>query len=466
MRASHLAIAIALATINACADTRDDDAATGVGSATAADDGESSSDPGSASADDDDDDDGDDAPATDDAADSSGGDDTSPAACSFALGCLVPHDVPDGVGVGSDAPVGCGDGPFALAHSISVASYADPEAPRSMPLLADLDDDDNVDLVVNFRKASVGLVFPGLGTGAFAATPAQLAGGIFAGGWGGDLGDVDSDGKLDVVVGDHARGAWAWRNAGAMSFVEARTGLPPDALFSGAGLGDFDGDGALDALFGADQFGSGVRSFAGDGAGGWTESTAPAIAAANLGSILAGDLDGDGDLDAAIFGKASASIDAFVATNDLGTWSVAGPLPGPGVAGGLADPVQGSLGDIDCDGDLDLAAGGFVYRNDAGAFASPIAVDGSHIAHLADMNGDGHLDLVTHDATTGLSLHLGDGVGGFALDSASGLPDAATAPILDDPYGIDVGDLDGNGSLDVVRIAGFAGDYRVESWVR
>jgi hypothetical protein len=29
-----------------------------------------------------------------------------------------------------------------------------------------------------------------------------------------------------------------------------------------------------------------------------------------------------------------------------------------------------------------------------------------------------------------------------------------------------VGDLDGNGSLDVVRIGGFAGDYRVETWVR
>jgi hypothetical protein len=250
-----------------------------------------------------------------------------------------------------------------------------------------------------------------------------------------------------------------------MNFVEARAGLP-DALFSGAGLGDFDGDGALDAIFGADQFGSGVRSFAGDGAGGWSETTAPTISAANVGSILAGDLDGDGDLDAALFGKVSAAVDAFVATNQGGTWSVSGPLPGPGVAGGLADPVQGSLGDVDCDGDLDLAAGGTVYRNDGGSFGTPIAVDGARIAHLADMNGDGQLDLVTHDAASGLALHLGDGAGGFSLDASAGLPDAATVPILDDPYGIDVGDLDGNGSLDIVRIGGFAGDYRVESWVR
>ncbi|HET6582901.1 MAG TPA: VCBS repeat-containing protein, partial [Nannocystaceae bacterium] len=136
------------------------------------------------------------------------------------------------------------------------------------------------------------------------------------------------------------------------------------------------------------------------------------------------------------------------------------------VAGGLADPIQGSLGDIDCDGDLDLAAGGVVYRNDAGSFGSPVAVDGAGIAHLADMNGDGQLDLVTHDASVGLALYLGDGAGAFTRDGAAGLPDAATAPVLDDPYGIDVGDLDGNDSLDIVRIGGFAGDYRVEAWVR
>jgi len=453
---------LVIATLSACSDTRVDADPPTTGVSAGDDDGtEGSEGPASAeSAGDDEDSSG-----ADESADSSAGDDTSPASCSFAPGCLVPHAIGAGIGVGSDAPVGCGDGTFALAHGISVAMFADPEAPRSMPLLADMDDDGALDLVVNFRKASAGLVFPGLGTGAFTNSPAPLAGGIFAGGWGGDLGDVDSDGRIDVVLGDHARGAWAWTNAGAMSFVAARTGLP-DALFSGAGLGDFDGDGALDALFGADQFGSGVRSFAGDGAGGWLETAAPAIAAANLGSILAGDLDGDGDLDAVAFGKAGAAVDAFVATNDGGSWSVSGPLPGPGVAGGLADPVQGSLGDIDCDGDLDLAAGGMVYRNDAGGFAAPIAVDGSRIAHFADMNGDGHLDLVTHDASVGLALWLGDGAGAFIRDTASGLPDAATAPVLDDPYGIDIGDLDGNGSLDIVRVGGFAGDYRVESWVR
>jgi hypothetical protein len=457
--------ALAIATLSACSDTRgsEDPPATG-GSATDDDTTAGSESPASDETLDDEDADAD-SSATDDPADSSGGDDTSPAACSFAPGCLAPHAIADDIGAGSDAPVGCGDGTFTLAHAISVAMFADPEAPRSMPLLADLDDDGTLDLVVNFRKASVGLVFPGLGTGAFTNSPAPLSGGIFAGGWGGDLGDIDDDGRIDVVLGDHARGAWAWTNAGAMSFVEARSGLP-DALFSGAGLGDFDGDGALDAMFGADQFGSGVRSFAGDGAGGWIETTAPAIAAANLGSILAGDLDGDGDLDAVAFGKAGAAIDAFVAINDGGNWSVSGPLPGPGVAGGLADPVQGSLGDIDCDGDLDLAAGGVVYRNEAGGFTAPIAVDGSRIAHFADMNGDGQLDLVTHDASVGLALWLGDGGGAFARDTASGLPDAATAPVLDDPYGIDIGDLDGNGSLDIVRVGGFAGDYRVESWVR
>jgi hypothetical protein len=191
----------------------------------------------------------------------SAADDTGPApACEFAPGCHAPTDPASDRGLNSDAPAGCGDGSFTIRASLSVASYADPEAPRSMPLVGDLDGDGDGDLVVNFRKASVGLVFSGNGDGTFGPQPAQLTGGLFAGGWGGDLGDFDGDGVLDVVLGDHVRGARAWRNGGSMSFVASQSGLPPEnQLFSGAGVADVDGDGDLDALFGADQFGSGVR---------------------------------------------------------------------------------------------------------------------------------------------------------------------------------------------------------------
>lgn len=418
--------------------------------------------------------DDDDPPAEDsseDSAEESGEADStgSAPACSFAPGCYAPEPLATDRGIGSHIPVGCDGGDFRLAHAITVSQYADPEAPRSVPLLGDLDGDGAIDLAVNFRKASVGLVFRGLGDGRFDASPAPLAGGIFAGGWGGDLGDLDGDTALDVVLGDHARGAWAWRNAGAMSFVEARTGLPPDGLFSGAGLGDIDGDGVLDALFGADQFGSGVRAFAGDGQGGWSELAAPAVDASGVGSFAFGDVDGNGDLEAVAFGGAGSGIDAFVLDYAAGAWSVLAQVPGVAPNEGIADPRQGALGDVDCDGDLDLAVGGAIAIGQGGTFGPATAVDAAAIARLADMNGDGFLDLVTHDPSVGLALYLGDGSGTQWTPAAVGLPglDYLLGGVpLDDSYGIAIADLDGNDALDIVRIAGFAGIYFVEAWVR
>ena len=389
--------------------------------------------------------------------------------CDIAIGCHEGAPVV-GAGVGAVVPIGCGGEQFALAQSIDVGAYADPEAPRSVPMLGDLDDDGALDLVVNFRKAGAGYVLAGNGAGSFTEPPAAaLDGGLFAGGWGGELGDIDADGTPDVLFGDHTRGGRAWVSLGNMSFGEARNGLPDSVYFSGGGLVELDGDGNLDALLGADQFGSGATVYLGDGAGTWMPTTSPSIPGSNLGQFVPADYDGDGDLDVFAFGKSGPGVTAFVLRNDAGALSVAGQFSG-GTGISNADPVQGDIGDVDCDGDLDIAAGGTVYLANAGTWALGATADESKVSHLADMNGDGHLDLVTHDPATGLALYLGDGTGtGFTLDATSGLPaadDLSHGAALDSAYGIDIGDLDGNGALDIVRIGGFAGPYHVDVFVR
>ncbi|HWB75889.1 MAG TPA: VCBS repeat-containing protein [Nannocystaceae bacterium] len=452
----------------ACGDTRDEGTATSIGTAVTNDasSGSEGSDPSDES------DEGESeagSEAGDSGVDESDSGGPSAEHCEFAAGCHMPSALQSDRGVASHVQIGCGGDAFRLATSLSVAAYADPEAPRSVPLLADVDGDGNVDLVVNFRKASVGLAFHGNGDGTFDPTPGTLAGGIFAGGWGGDLGDIDGDGALDVVFGDHARGAWAWRNTGALSFSESRSGLPDGPLFAGAGLGDLDGDGTLDALFGADQFSSGVYAMKGGG-GTWSALPMPVVDGASIGDFAFGDLDGDGDLDAVGFGRGTAAIDAHVLVNDgAGALAQSALLGGGGTPGGLADPVQGALGDVDCDGDLDIAAGGTIQLGDAGTFAVGASVDVAVIAELADMTGDGHLDLVTHDAVTGLAVYVGDGSGTAFASLDAALPDASYTiggVPLDTPYGIAVADLDGSGALDIVRIGGFGAGYWVESWVR
>lgn len=74
---------------------------------------------------------------------------------------------------------------------------------------------------------------------------------------------------------------------------------------------------------------------------------------------------------------------------------------------------------------------------------------------LADLNGDGHLDVVTPNPHT-VAVQLGDGTGRFS--SASAL-DSRAMP----PFSTTVGDFDGDGILDVAAGSGEAAG-RIMVW--
>lgn len=189
-----------------------------------------------------------------------------------------------------------------------------------------------------------------------------------------------------------------------------------------------------------------------------------------LSSAAAGDYDGDGDLDIFAFGHGGGTImDAYVYRNDGGGFAevLAAAIPGQSV--GTADPVQGSIGDVNCDGAIDILAGGTVLLASGGSWSIATSVDGAQIGHLADMNGDGHLDVITHDASVGLALYLGDGTGtGWTAQAGLGLPDAAyqAGGAMGRAYGIDVGDVDNSDNMDIVRLAEFGADFVLEVWSR
>src|SRR5688572_10047941 len=121
----------------ACADERDP-AAEGTSLTAPATSGMDSDPAGTDTNDDanDDDDPSDDDPSEDEG-ESSGADDSTgePLACTFAPGCYTPEAPASDRGIGSHIPVGCDGGEFRLAHAITVSQYADPEAPRSVPLV-------------------------------------------------------------------------------------------------------------------------------------------------------------------------------------------------------------------------------------------------------------------------------------------------------------------------------------------
>jgi hypothetical protein len=393
-------------------------------------------------------------------------------------------------GLASFSPPGCDGGGFSLAWTYELVS----DGAKAVPQLADLDGDGLVDLIVNPRKLPSAIVFRGDGTGQFDAGAYLPAGGIFAGGWGIDLGDVDGDGRLDLAAGDHVAGALAWRNGPAMAFALSAGGLPA-GTFNGVGLADLSGDGRLDALFGADQFDNGFELRLGDGAGGWTAAAPAGLPAYNAGGgpvnsghFAFADYDADGDLDVFAFGQRSGGISAFVYRNDGGAaaFSAVAELAG-GTGNLIGNPVEGGVGDVNCDGALDVAAGGSIWLGApggaAGTWTLGATVDDASISHLGDADGDGLLDLFTH-GTAGLRLWINGGDGTTWTLRDAGLPDETHVPAglgggdavypLGDAYGIDLADLNGDDRLDVVRvlrsgrIVGFStfDQCFVEVWLR
>ena len=165
-------------------------------------------------------------------------------------------------------------------------------------------------------------------------------------------------------------------------------------------------------------------------------------------AIASADFDGDGDLDLAI---ASDGGQNLVYLNDgSGVFSSANAIPfGTGVDASSCLAV----GDIDNDGDPDIAIGNrfevnVVYINDgnasfsAGGTFGPRTDDTRALA-LGDLNADGHLDLVVANFGQQNLIHFNDGAGDFS-QSAVGF-----GPGFDDSTAVAIGDIDADDALDI-----------------
>lgn len=113
-------------------------------------------------------------------------------------------------------------------------------------------------------------------------------------------GDVDGDGRCDLYFCGLDSENALYRNLGQWKFeqvAEASGVACPGQDSTGAAFSDVDGDGDLDLLVAS--LGSGVRLFANDGKGRFTERTVEAGLQSKAGStsMALADIDGDGDLD-------------------------------------------------------------------------------------------------------------------------------------------------------------------------
>jgi len=268
------------------------------------------------------------------------------------------------------------------------------------------------------------------------------------------VGYFDGNANPDLAVTNHnSNNVTILLGDGNGNFAEA-AGSPVSvgAGPSSIAAGDFNADGNTDIAV-ANKNSDSVSILLGDGVGGFSIASGSPIIIGNLPKhLVAGDFNKNGIQDLAVANAGSNTVSILLG-NGGGGFSQAPGLP---ISVGTS-PSSVVKGDFNADNIPDLAVANAVSNSvtillgdGEGKFnpaGGPVLLDGQQPESVAagDIDGDGDLDLaVANKASNNLSILLGNGGGGFGLSGVSPL----AAGLL--PQSIAVGDLNGDRMLDLV----------------
>ncbi|OIR00601.1 FG-GAP repeat protein [mine drainage metagenome] len=345
--------------------------------------------------------------------------------------------------------------------------------------IGDIDGDGKPDLIVaNFRTNSISVfrntsVSGSITQNSFAAkvdfaagaNPCAIA-----------FGDIDGDGKPDLVVANYNNATVSvFRNISrsgniTSTSLAAKVDFPTGTTPSSVAIGDVDADGKPDLVVVNynDNTVSVLRNTSDIGSGSINSNSFASKVDFTTGllpsSVAIGDIDGDGKPDLVVANGRSYTFSVFHNTGSSGNITSNSFAPKVDFATSLI-PYSVAIGDIDGDGKLDIVVANesnntvSVFRNtsssgniSSGSFAGKVDFmtnDLPFSVALGDMNGDGKPDIVVanEDSATVSVLRNKSISGDIASNSFDAKVDFKTG---DGPYSVAIGDIDGDGKPDLV----------------